>query len=152
MIFIVLAMVLVGCSKNDINFIYNDDKKILSDINISELDVKEQSIKGEEFKAVINKIEGLDIIWTYEADKDMELDMKYLLNVTSGKVKLVLISADNSVTTLIERSQKSELVDYATNVLQIKKGLNTIKIVANDNASFEFNIKIPKGEFKELSK
>ena len=78
--------------------------------------------------------------------------MKYLLNVTSGKVKLVLISADNSVTTLIERSQKSELVDYATNVLQIKKGLNTIKIVANDNASFEFNIKIPKGEFKELSK
>ncbi|WP_308780268.1 hypothetical protein [uncultured Clostridium sp.] len=63
MIFIVLAMVLVGCSKN--------------------------------------KIEGLDIIWTYEADKDMELDMKYLLNVTSGKVKLVLISADNSVTSLI---------------------------------------------------
>ena len=81
----------------------------------------------------------------------MELDITYLLNVTRGKVKLVLISPDNSVTTLIERSKGSELVDYATNILQIKKGFNTIKIVANDNASFEFDIRIPKGEFKELS-
>ena len=151
LIFIFLTILLVGCSKNNINSIYNDNEKIASDINIYKLNIKEQSIEGQEFKGVIKKMEGLDTIWTYEADKDMELDMKYLLNVTSGKVKLVLISPDNSVTSLIERSKGSEVADYATNVLQIKKGLNTMKIVAKDNASFEFDIRIPKGEFKELS-
>lgn len=150
MIFIVLSMVLVGCSKNYMASIYNDNEKISSDANSFNLDVDKQSIDGQKFKGVIKKIEGMDTIWTYESDKDMELDMTYLLNVVSGKLKLVLISPDSSVTTLIERSKESEVVDYATNTLQIKKGLNRIKIVANKNTSIEFNIIIPNGEFKEL--
>ncbi|SFJ21878.1 hypothetical protein SAMN02910355_1608 [Terrisporobacter glycolicus] len=150
MIFIVLSMVLVGCSKNYITYIYNDNEKISSNTNSFNLDVDKQSIDGQEFKGVIKKIEGMDTIWTYESDKDIELDMTYLLNVVSGKLKLVLISPDSSVTTLIERNKESEVVDYATNTLQIKKGLNRIKIVANKNTSIEFNIIIPKGEFKEL--
>lgn len=150
MIFIVLSMVLVGCSKNYMASIYNDNEKISSDANSFNLDVDKQSIDGQNFKGVIKKIEGMDTIWTYESDKDMELDMTYLLNVVSGKLKLVLISPDSSVTTLIERSKESEVVDYATNTLQIKKGLNRIKIVANKNTSIEFNIIIPNGQFNEL--
>ncbi|MDU4861622.1 MAG: 50S ribosomal protein L7ae [Terrisporobacter othiniensis] len=150
MIFIVLSMVLVGCSKNYMASIYNDNEKISSDANSFNLDVDKQSIDGQKSKGVIKKIEGMDTIWTYESDKDMELDMTYLLNVVSGKLKLVLISPDSSVTTLIERSKESEVVDYATNTLQIKKGLNRIKIVANKNTSIEFNIIIPNGQFNEL--
>ena len=150
MIFIVLSMVLVGCSKNYMTSIYNDNEKISSNTNSFNLDVDKQSIDGQEFKGVIKKIEGMDTIWTYESDKDIELDMTYLLNVVSGKLKLVLISPDSSVTTLIERSKESEVVDYATNTLQIKKGLNRIKMVANKNTNIEFNIIIPNGEFKEL--
>lgn len=143
-------MVLVGCSKNYMASIYNDNEKISSDANSFNLDVDKQSIDGQKSKGVIKKIEGMDTIWTYESDKDMELDMTYLLNVVSGKLKLVLISPDSSVTTLIERSKESEVVDYATNTLQIKKGLNRIKIVANKNTSIEFNIIIPNGQFNEL--
>ncbi|WP_419727572.1 hypothetical protein [Terrisporobacter petrolearius] len=150
MIFIVLSMVLVGCSKNYMTSIYNDNEKISSNTNSFNLDVDKQSIDGQEFKGVIKKIEGMDTIWTYESDKDIELDMTYLLNVVSGKLKLVLISPDSSVTTLIERNKESEVVDYATNTLQIKKGLNRIKMVANKNTNIEFNIIIPNGEFKEL--
>lgn len=150
MIFIVLSIVLVGCSKNHIDSVYNDNEKISSNTNSFNLDVDKQSIDGQEFKGVIKKIEGMDTIWTYESNKDMELDMTYLLNVASGKLKLVLISPDNSVTTLIERSKESEVVDCATNTLQIKKGLNRIKLVANKNTRIEFNIIIPNGEFKEL--
>lgn len=76
--------------------------------------------------------------------------MTYILNVTRGKLKLVLISPDNSVTDLIETTNKSDLDDYATNKLQIKKGLNRIKIVAGSNTSVEFSITIPSGEFEEL--
>lgn len=150
MIFIVLSMVLVGCSKNYMTSIYNDNEKISSNTNSFNLDVDKQSIDGQEFKGVIKKIEGMDTICTYESDKDIELDMTYLLNVVSGKLKLVLISPDSSVTTLIERNKESEVVDYATNTLQIKKGLNRIKMVANKNTNIEFNIIIPNGEFKEL--
>ena len=92
----------------------------------------------------------MDTIWTYEADKDMELDMKYLLNVTSGKLKLVLITPDSSVTNLIEATKESDMLDYSINTLKIKKGINRIKIVADKNTSLKFNISIPNGEFKEL--
>ena len=149
-IFIVLSMVLVGCTKNHMTSIYNNNEEISSDTNSFNLDIVEQSIDGQEFKGVINKIEGMDTIWTYESDEDIELDMTYLLTVISGKLKLVLISPDNSVTTLIETNNKSDVVDFATNTLQIKKGINRIKMVAGKNTSLEFNINIPNGEFEEL--
>lgn len=149
-IFVVLTMMLVGCSKNYMTSIYNDNEKISSNTNSFNLDIEEQSIEGQKFNGVIKKIEGMDTIWTYESDKDMELDMTYLLNVISGKVKLVLIAPDSSVTNLIEATKESEVIDYVTNTLQIKKGLNRIKIVADKNTSLEFDISIPNGEFKEL--
>ena len=149
-VFIVLTIVLSGCSKNYMTSIYNDNKKISSDTNSFNLDVEEQNIKGQEFNGLIKKIEGMDTIWTYEADKDMELDMKYLLNVTSGKLKLVLITPDSSVTNLIEATKESDMLDYSINTLKIKKGINRIKIVADKNTSLKFNISIPNGEFKEL--
>ena len=92
----------------------------------------------------------MDTIWTYESDKNIELDITYLLNVKSGKLKLVLITPDGSITNLIEVTKESDVLDYATNTLQIKKGLNRIKIVADKNTSLEFDISIPNGEFKEL--
>ena len=130
--------------------IYNDNEKISSNTNSFNLDIEKQNIEGQKFNGVIKKIEGMDTIWTYESDKNMELDMTYLLNVISGKVKLVLIAPDSSVTNLIEVTKESDVIDYATNTLQIKKGFNRIKIVADKNTSFEFDISIPNGEFKEL--
>lgn len=147
---IVFAIVLGGCSKNHITSIYSDNEKISSNTNSFNLDIEQQNIEGQKFNGVIKKIEGMDTIWTYESDKDMELDMTYLLNVISGKVKLVLISSDSSVTNLIETTKESDVIDYATNTLRIKKGLNRIKIVADKNTSLEFDISISKGEFKEL--
>lgn len=148
--FIVLAMVLGGCSKNHMTSIYSDNEKISSNTNSFNLYIEKQNIEGRKFNGVIKKIEGMDTIWIYESDKDMELDMTYLLNVISGKVKLVLIEPDSSVTNIIEATKESDVIDYATNILRIKKGLNRIKIVADKNTSLEFDISIPNGEFKEL--
>ncbi|MBM6861637.1 hypothetical protein H9X78_14400 [Clostridium saudiense] len=55
MIFIVLAMMLVGCSKNYMTSIYNSNEKISSDTNSFNLDIEEQSIDGQEFKGAIKK-------------------------------------------------------------------------------------------------
>lgn len=149
-VFMVLAMILGGCSKNYMTSIYNDNEKISSNTNSFNLDIEKQNIEGQEFSGSIKKIEGMDTIWIYESDKDIELDMTYLLNVTSGKLKLVLITPDGSVTNLIEATKESDVLDYAINTLQVKKGINRIKMVANKNTSLKFNISIPSGEFKEL--
>ena len=145
-----LVMFLTGCSENYMASIYDNNKEISSDSNSFNLDVEEQSIDGQQFNAKINKIEGMDTIWTYEADDDMELDIKYLLNLKAGKVKLVLISPDNSVTNIIEEINQSDANDYAVNTMKIKKGLNRIKIVAGKNTSIEINVVISNGNFEKL--
>jgi len=145
-----IILALVGCSTNLMASVYDKDAKIASDSNSFNLYNTEQTIEGQNFIGTIEQIEGMDTIWTYEAEEDIELDMTYLLNVISGKAKLVLISPDSSLTTLIEVTNESEVTDYATNVLSIKKGLNRIKIVAGENTELNFDITIPSGEFQEI--
>lgn len=150
MMVLLLVMLLTGCSENYMTSIYDNNGEISSTSNRFNLDLQEQTIDGKQFIGKVSKIEGMDTIWTLDADEDMEVDMTYLLNVTSGKLKLVLISPDNSTTNLIESTDKSDLNSYATNTLQIKKGLNRIKMVAGANTCVEFDITISSGRFEEL--
>lgn len=147
---IIVTMMLAGCSANSMASIYNDNDKIASNSNSFNLDLNEQFIDGDKFSGSVKKFEGMDTIWSYEANEDMTIDMDYLLNVKSGKVKLVLINPDNSVTDLIERSSEASIDDYATNSLGLKKGLNRIKMVGGKDTSVDFEITILKGEFNEL--
>ena len=92
LVLVFLAILLTGCSRKNVTSIYNDNDKISSSSNSFNLDVEEQTIEGEKFVGIINKLEGMDTIWTYKSDEDKDLEMTYLLNVGTGKVKLVLIS------------------------------------------------------------
>lgn len=149
-ILILLAILLVGCQNSSFTSIYNDDNKIVSGSNTFSLTNYEQDIDGQRYFGTVNSMDGMDTIWIYEATEDTKIDMRYLLTVQKGKVKLVLISPDKSLTTLVESTNKSDLKDYATNKLFIKKGLNRIKFVADENAKFDFDIIITEGEFQEL--
>ncbi len=145
-----IILTIAGCSNNSMLSIYDNDAKIASESNSFNLDNTKQKINGQNFIGTIERIEGMDTIWTFEAEENIELDMTYLLDVISGKAKLVLISPDNSLTTLIEITNESEVTDYATNVLSIKKGLNRIKIIAGENTELNFDITIPSGDFKKI--
>lgn len=157
-ILILLSALLIGCSKNSMTYIYDnyitsiydDNEKISSTTNSYSLNGIEQSINGQQFRANIKRIEGMDTIWTYESDEDRELNMTYLISVTSGKLKLVLISPDNSVTNIIERTNQLNMSNYDTNTLHIKKGVNRIKLVADKDTSAELDITIPDGKLKKL--
>lgn len=145
-----IVILFTGCSTNYMASIYNNDEKISSNTNSFNLDIEEQNIDGQQFSGILKKMEGMDTIWTYDSEEDKDLDMTYLLDVTTGKLKLVLISPDNSLTTLIETTNQSDVTSYTTNTIQVKKGLNRIKMVAGKNTSAEFDISLPNGEFKEL--
>lgn len=145
-----IALILLGCSSNSAVSVYDDEAQISSETNSFNLDLVEQNIDNHNFVGTIDKFEGMDTIWTYESDKDTQIDMKYKIKVTSGKVKLVLISPDATTTTLVEITDSSDLNDYAINNLTIKKGENRIKMVAGKNTKLEFEISIEEGEFIEL--
>ena len=130
--------------------IYNSVEKISSSTNSFNLDGANQIIDGDKFVGKVEKFEGMDTIWTYEATEDMELEITYLLNPMKGYVKLVLISPDNSLTDVIERSDKATFNDYATSTVQIQKGTNKLKMVGSKGCSVEFEITIPCGEFNPL--
>lgn len=149
-ILVLVAMLATGCSNNYITSIYNSDDKISSSTNSYNLDGVAQSIEGEKFVGQVEKFEGMDTIWTYEATEDMELEIKYLLNAMKGSVKLVLISPDGSLTNVIERSDNATFTDYATSIMKIKKGTNTLKMVGSKDCSINFEITAPCGEFKQL--
>lgn len=149
-ILLLVAMLATGCSNNYMTSIYNSDDKISSTTNSYNLDGITQTIEGEKFAGEVEKFEGMDTIWTYEATEDMELEMTYLLNAMKGNVKLVLISPDDSLTNVIERSDDATFTDYATSTMQIKKGTNRLKMVGGKDCSVKFEITIPCGEFKQL--
>ena len=149
-ILFLVAILITSCI--DIASIYDSDKQISSTSNVYNLVNITQAIEGEKFIGEIEKFEGMYTIWSYEATEDMELEITYLLNASKGKVKLVLISPDDSLTNVIERSENATFNDYATSTMQIKKGTNRLKMVAGKDCSIKFDIAIPCGKFKEIGK
>lgn len=147
-ILFLVAILITSCI--DIASIYDSDEQISSSSNVYNLINVTQSIEGEKFTGEIEKFEGMDTIWSYEATEDMELEITYLLNPSKGRVKLVLISPDGSLTNVIERSEEATFTDYATSTVQIKKGTNRMKVVGGKDCSIKFDITIPCGEFKKF--
>lgn len=68
---------------------------------------------------------GDDTIWIMKADKDNTVDIKYAINISSGKFKLILIDPNDKVTVICEGSGNS------SKTLDLPKGKNRIKIVGS---------------------
>lgn len=147
---LIVFVFMTGCSAKDIQAIYDDNQRISSTSNTYNLINSNSEIKGQQITGEFEKMEGMDTVWTYQAEEDMELEMTYLLNITKGKMKFVLISPDDSITNIVEMTKDSPVKDYAVSNLKIKKGKNRIKLVGGVDTSSSFEIKIPEGDFEEL--
>ncbi len=146
-ILVVSISLLTGCDIS--NRIYYDNSKIIKDYDSLNIDMIEETAGDATYSAIL-KLSGSATIWKYESDKDITLKAPYDLLVKSGKAKIVLISPDNKITTLIESSGES--VGRKTSVfkLNIKKGYNRIKLVGYEKADIDLEIHIEKGEFQEI--
>lgn len=151
---LILAVLLMGCltacASNPMTAVYNDDAKIASQSNTYNLINCEQDIEGQNYKANIEKIEGMDTVWTYEATEDETVELTYFVSVYSGKVKLVLIAPDNSLTVITEMTPETKSEDVQTCMLDLQQGENRIKIVGAENTKVDVDLTIPKGNFCEL--
>lgn len=138
---------MAGCV-NPMASVYDNDSRIASASNSYNLNNIEQTSADGYFIASVEKMEGMDTIWVYEAKEDTALEITYKLNVSSGKVKLALINPNGEIIIIAECD--SEMADPAQSTLNMVSGNNRIKIVAGENTRFDIELTISEGEFKEL--
>lgn len=120
--------------------VYND-QKLLAGIDSSNKINYQLSIHDGTTTVNCGKMTGMDTLWKCNADSSMNLNMRYTLQVTKGKAKLILVDSNDMVTTLVEQdsANDSDLAASAvesTVELNIKKGANRIKIVCEKSTSF----------------
>ena len=94
------AVLLTGCSGNPMAALYDNESAIVSDSNSYNLDGITQKIEDDTLEITVEKMEGMDTIWSFEADYEAEISMAYRISLESGNLKLVLISPDGDLTTL----------------------------------------------------
>ena len=92
------------------------------------------------------KLEGMDTIWEFDADEAEEVNISYSLTVTSGKAKLVYVSPDETVTTLVECIADGENEQSASEFIEVEKGENRIRLVGAEGTSLEYEFTADTGE------
>ena len=94
---IAIMLLFSSCSFNSMLSIYNNDKKIASETNTFNLGEIEQEIDNKKIEAKIDDIEGMETIWSFTSDEDMDIELSGEMSIKSGKAKLVLILPDNTL-------------------------------------------------------
>lgn len=139
-----------ACTGNTMAALYNNENKIAGDTDSYNLFEVQQTSRNRYFHAKVEKMEGIDTIWDYDASEDEELTMDCNLNVFRGKAKVILIHPDNSLETIIEMTENSEESGEIICPLSLMKGKNRLKIVAGEDTEFEIDIQIDKGTFDKI--
>ena len=146
---IAIMLLFSSCSFNSMLSIYNNDKKIASETNTFNLGEIEQEIDNKKIEAKIDDIEGMETIWSFTSDEDMDIELSGEMSIKSGKAKLVLILPDNTLILLAEKDFASNSNEI-TQTFSVKQGLNRIKIVAEKNTELDLVLASTDGDFQEL--
>lgn len=125
--------------------IYYDEEKLANNFSSYRMEEAEQTIKGMRTTGTFQNLNGMVMFWTYEPDKDTVADIRYLLKVTGGKVKLILVDGNNRIGTITEMTRQDEMEESETVTLSVKAGYNRLKLVGTENAVVEFDIEMNEG-------
>lgn len=145
---LLVVFLLSGCS-NAMADIYDNESKITSDTNSFNLDGIEQEIEGNSYKATIEKMEGMDTVWTLDTEEETTVDISYDITLYNGKIKVALIYPDGELTTLAECKSNQDNSSNSTS-LTLPQGEYRIKIIAGENTKFDISLSITDGSFHEL--
>ena len=145
---IVWVLLLAGCSGSQVAAVYEDDSRISSDVNSYNLSGASQEVEGTACHISVEKMEGMDTLWSCETEADTEMQVSCQMNLESGKLKLVLISPDGTLTTLAESTTPGEKTEETT--VSLPKGESRMKLVAGEDTQFDLTVSVSEGEFREL--
>lgn len=142
------ALLLSGCGGEDMAALYDNSEKIAAETNSFNLSGIRQVALNEHYSANIGKMEGMDTVWIYNAEEDERVDFTYLLKVYSGKLKLVLISPEGEVSTIVECEEEME--EAVSTGFNVSAGKNRIKIVAGKETEFDVDLSATAGKFLKM--
>ena len=145
---LLVVFLLSGCS-NAMADIYDNESKITSDTNSFNLDGIEQEIEGNSYNATIEKMEGMDTVWTLDTEEETTVDISYDITLYNGKIKVALIYPDGELTTLAECKSNQDNSSNSTS-LTLPQGEYRMKIIAGENTKFDISLSITDGSFHEL--
>lgn len=145
---IISVLAISGCSAN-MKSIYSSTNKISSSTNSFNLNDESQTIDNQSYIGKL-EFEGMDTVWTYNAENNEDVELSYLLSVPKGKAKLVLINSNGDIETLIENKDNDEPTDMNSVILSLTEGENRVKLVAQDNAQIELKFNISKGKIAKV--
>lgn len=142
------SLLLTGCADNPMTAVYNNNERIASSSNSYNLDHVEQELSDGQIQASVERLEGMETVWTYASDTDQEVPISYSMNVYSGKLKIVLITPDGEVDIIEECTANASA--SAEGTLNVQNGNNRIKLVADKDTKFDIEISIEEGDFSKI--
>ena len=152
LLFVMIAVILAlaGCALILQVDVYDDEEALARTSNTYRIIGKSVRIVNQNCVGSMQRFEGMNTLWTSTVSNDGSIDITYKLSVSGGKLKLVLITPDDTVTTLVETTPDTTMEDYGTISVEVKKGDNRIKLVGSGVEKLNFDITIPIGEFHTL--
>lgn len=94
------------------------------------------------------RLSGSFTAWQFDVSRDKTVEVPYKFLVAQGKTKIILVTSDQKVTTLIEKSgSKKDNTTEGTFKLKLKKGENFIRLVGKDQAIYGVSMELPEGSF-----
>lgn len=126
--------------------VYNNEEELAADYDSFNIvsGVRNQLDNGAE--GSFGKMEGMVTVRKFEAEEDTVAEMEYDFSITKGKAKLILVTPDGNVTTLVEleKQEEEEASEEGTVELTLQKGTNLIKAVGGKEASFSYTFTVEK--------
>lgn len=142
---IVIILSATGCIMNNGTRVYDNEDMIVKDYNSYNLVMSKQHVEDNCLTGSAQSLEGMGTIWRFDAAEDTEVNLTYRINVSSGKAKLVLISPDDTITTLAECTPDSD-GEEVTETFQANEGENRIKLIGAKGTEIEYEISADKGK------
>lgn len=147
-ILLVIGMMLClgGCASSDsMADIYYDDERLSSYYSSYELSELTQEIDGNTISGTYEKLNGMVMLWNYEVEGDIALDVNYRIEVSQGKVKLIMVDPDGAICTITELSNSVTGDMMETQSFSMHKGLYRLKLVGTDDAVVDFEVMVDGG-------
>lgn len=150
MLVIGMMMCFGGCgdaTSDSMADIYYDNAKLGSYYSSYKMSDFTQEVDGNQISGTYKNLNGMVLLWNYEVEEDIALDVNYSMKVSKGKVKLVMVDPDGTVVTIEELSNGVTADVMKTQSFSLHKGLYRVKIVGTEDAIVDFEVEIAGGAF-----
>lgn len=151
-LFVLIILVFTsGCVLNTGAKVYDNENMIVKNYDSYNLVKSKQNVENNCMSGSAETMEGMRTIWKLDTSEASDVNISYKIKISSGKAKLVLISADNTITNLVECTPESDFEEEKSDTFHVEAGENRIKLIGAKDTKIEYKISADKGKIRNFS-